>query len=251
MRIKVINPNTTDEMTRSIVKAAEAAARPDTRIIGVSNSMGPQSIECYVDEFMAVPGLLKEILKGDREEEIDAYVIACFCDPGLQAAREATDKPVLGIAHSAMMMARMVAPNFSVVSVLDRSRKATADVVEENGMEKFCRSIRTTGMGVLEFGEFPEKGLRALLDEARKAVELDGAECILLGCAGFVDFVDAMKNELGVPVLDGVVPAVKFAEALCDMGMRTSKANTWSRPEAKIFDGYGEGFNFRSDRNSV
>lgn len=245
MRIKIINPNTTDDMTRSIVKAAEAAARPGTTIIGVSNPMGPESIECYVDEYMAVPGLLAEILKGDGEENIDAYVLACFCDPGLQAAREATDKPVLGIAHSAMMMARTVAPYFSVVSVLERSRKVTEDVLVENGMEKFCRSIRTTGLSVLEFGENPEKGLEALLREAKKAIELDGAECILLGCAGFVDFVSRMKEELGVPVLDGVAPAVKFAEALCDLGMGTSKANTWSRPEVKVFRGYGAEFNFK------
>ena len=69
-------------------------------------------------------------------------------------------------------------------------------------------------------------------------VEEDKAECILLGCAGFVDFVEALQKDLGVPVLDGVSPAVRFAEALVGMGLKTSKANTWSRPEEKAYTGY-------------
>ena len=65
------------------------------------------------------------------------------------------------------------------------------------------------------------------------AVREDGAECILLGCAGFVDFVEDLSQKLGVPVLDGVMPAVKFAEAMVDMRLTTSKVSTWGYPENK------------------
>lgn len=61
----------------------------------------------------------------------------------------------------------------------------------------------------------------------------DGAECVLLGCAGFVDFVEKLQGELGVPVLDGVSPAVRFAEALVGLGLKTSKVNTWTSPEKR------------------
>lgn len=196
------------------------------------------SIECYVDEYLSIPGVLKEIVKGDQEEGADAFIISCFGDPGLQAAREITDKPVLGIAESAIAAAKMIAPYFSIVSVLDRSRKVTEDVVFNYGAEKFCRSIRSTGLSVLEFGADPQKGLEALERESIKAIREDGAECILLGCAGFVDFVEKLKCTLGVPVLDGVMPAVKFAEALVDMGLKTSKVNTWKYPEPKEYIGY-------------
>ena len=91
---------------------------------------------------------------------------------------------------------------------------------------------------MLDFGKHPEKGLAALADQSRIAVTQDGAECILLGCAGFVDFADELRKELGVPVLDGVVPAVKFAEALVKMKVKTSKANTWKPPEKKEFKGF-------------
>lgn len=239
MKIKIINPNTTQSMTDSIDHIAVRYADPETEIIAVSPKTGPDSIECYVDEYLAVPGVIQEVIKGDRLEGADAFIIACFGDPGLSAAREVTDKPVLGICESAITMAKFIAPYFSVVSVLDRSRKVTEDAVKAYGAESFCRSIRTTGLSVLEFGRDPEKGLAALTQQSKKAVEEDGAECVLLGCAGFVDFVDALRNELGVPVLDGVMPAVKFAEALVKMGTKTSKANTWKAPEPKCFNGFG------------
>lgn len=173
MKIKLINPNTTLSMTQSIQEAATRAARPGTQVYSVSPQWGPESIECYVDEYLAVPGVLKEVIKGDREEGADAFVIACFGDPGLQAAREATRKPVLGICESAITTAKFLAPYFSIVSVLDRARKVTEDVVSAYGAEKFCRSIRSTGLSVLDFGRDPERGMEALALEGEKAVRED------------------------------------------------------------------------------
>ncbi len=80
------------------------------------------------DEYLAVPGVLSEIIKGDREEHADAFIIACFGDPGLLAAKEVTEKPVIGIAQAAFTVAKMIAPNFSVVYVLDRSEQVVRGV---------------------------------------------------------------------------------------------------------------------------
>ena len=118
MKIKIINPNTTLEMTESIRRMAESVCDSDTELLVVSPTIGPASIEGYVDEYMAAVGVVDEVIKGDKEN-CDAYIIACFGDPGLQAAREATDKPVLGIAESAMSVAKVIAPYFSILSVLD------------------------------------------------------------------------------------------------------------------------------------
>ena len=170
MKIKIINPNTTQSMTDSIYDAALRSADPETEILAVSPKTGPDSIECYVDEYLSVPGVLQEIIKGDREEKADAFIIACFGDPGLSAAREITDKPVLGICESAITAAKFIAPYFSIVSVLERSRKVTEDIVKAYGAESFCRSIRSTGLSVLDFGKHPEKGLAALADQSRIAV---------------------------------------------------------------------------------
>ncbi len=240
MKIKIINPNTTWDMTRDIEAAGKRYARLDTEVYAVSPATGPDSIESFYDEYLAVPGVLSEIIKGDREEGADAFVIACFGDPGLQAAKEVTQKPVVGIAQAAFMTAEMIAPNFSVVYVLERSERLIEEVLHTHGATRFCKSYRSTGLGVLDFDKDREAGLRALAEQGRKCMEQDGAECIVLGCAGFVQFVDQLRKDLGIPVIEGVGPAVKMCEALVDMGLKTSKKNIWASPEIKEIKGFSD-----------
>lgn len=236
MKIKVINPNTTLAMTKGIEEAAKSAARPDTEILAVSPKMGPASIESYYDEYLSIPGVIEEVIKGE-EEGADAFVIACYGDPGLHAAREVTDKPVVGIAEASVYMASILAARFSVVTVLPRIKTMLEELVDSYGMHKRCLNIRTTPMCVLDFERDPDAGLEMLRQEGRRAVEEDDAEAILLGCAGMAEFADNLEKELGVPVIDGVVAAVKFAESIVDLGKKTSKLKTYKYPEKKEYIG--------------
>ena len=113
MKIKIINPNTTQAMTDGILKAALSAASPDTEITAVSPDRGPVSIECWHDEVFAATGVVEEVHKGETlEGGYDAYITACYGDPGLNPAREVTDKPVIGIAEASMHLATFVAYKF-------------------------------------------------------------------------------------------------------------------------------------------
>lgn len=244
MKIKIINPNTTLSMTKSIELAARKFARPDAHVYAVSPATGPDSIESMYDEYLSVPGVISEVIKGDREEGADAFIIACFGDPGILACREVTDKPVIGIAQAAYTLAQMIAPNFSVVYVLDRSETVVRNSLHLAGAEHACKSLRSCGLGVLDFERDPDIGIKALSLQSRKCVEVDGAECVVLGCAGFVQFAEKLNHELPVPVIDGVMPAVKFAEALVDMGVKTSKKNLWSFPAPKVVLGFDEQVKF-------
>ena len=211
MRIKVINPNTTQSMTESIGAAARAAAAPGTEILAVSPTMGPASIEDHYDEAFAAIGVLDEVLKGEAEG-VDGYVIACFGDPGLLAARELAQGPVVGIAEAAMHLASLISTGFAVVSTLARSRPILEHLVDAYGMQKACRSVRTTDIAVLDL-EKPESDARgAILAECRKAMAFDQADCVLLGCAGMADLQRSIESELGIPVVDGVAAAVKLVE---------------------------------------
>ena len=67
MKIKLINPNTTADMTQSIQSCAEKYVRKDTEIYAVNPTVGVNSIECYVDEYLAIPGVLREVRKGSRK----------------------------------------------------------------------------------------------------------------------------------------------------------------------------------------
>lgn len=239
MKIKIINPNTTLKMTEEVEKIAKKYAAEGTEIYAVSPSTGPDSVEGLYDEVLAAPGVVSEIIKGDREEHADAYIIACFGDPGLEAAREVTDKPVIGIAQAAISVARLMAPNFSILYVLDRSQKIIENVLRLHHAEKECCSIRSIGMGVLEF-EDKEKLLTALMEKGKLCMEQDGAECILLGCAGYVQFAEIMRERLGILVLDGVVPAVKLCEAMVDMGVKIPKKILCGYPDKGKVKGFDE-----------
>ena len=240
MKIKIINPNTTLSMTNSIAKAAKVYARADTEIYAVSPPTGPDSIESMYDEYLSIPGVISEVLKGDRDEHADAFIIACFGDPGILACREVTDKPVIGIAQAGYTLAKMIAPNFSVVYVLDRSETVVRNSLRLARAEHACKSLRSCGLGVLDFEKDPDIGMKTLALQSRKCVEEDGAECVVLGCAGFAQFAERLNSELSVPVIDGIIPAVKFAEALVDMGVKTSKKNLWSFPDRKTILGFDD-----------
>src|SRR5262249_6884441 len=119
MKIHVINPNTSMAMTESIGVAARSVARAGTEIIAVCPTFGPASIESYYDEYLCVPGILDQIRKGG-EDKADAYIVACYGDPGLAAAREVTTKPVIGIAEASLYLASILAARFSIVTVIPR-----------------------------------------------------------------------------------------------------------------------------------
>src|ERR1700684_3988125 len=118
MRIHVVNPNTTASMTRKVGGAAKAAASSGTEIIALNPDSGPPSIEGYFDEVFSVPGLLAEMKKAG---DVDAHVIACFDDTGLDAARCLASAPVIGIGEAAFHTACLVAGKFGVVTTLSRS----------------------------------------------------------------------------------------------------------------------------------
>jgi len=237
MKIKVINPNTTAEMTEEIRISAQAAARPDTEIICFNPEKGPATIESWYDDYVATFWLIEELLKSEKNDPPDAYVSACFGDPGIYAMRELTEKPVVGIAEAAIAFSSFIAVRFSIISVIPRIRLMLEEVVRRCGAEHRCAAIRTPNLTVMDYVTDPDRCQKILIEEAKKAVAEDYAEALLLGCAGMGTFVDAVRQAVPVPVLDAVASAVKVAESLVDLGLKTSKALTYMPPGKKEFKG--------------
>lgn len=231
MKILVINPNTTQAMTDEIAAAASAVARPDTEIDCTSPAAGPRSIEGHADEAIAAYHTLQKV--AETRGQYDAYVIACFGDPGLYACREVADVPVVGIAEAAMHMACLVAHRWSIVTVLPRVEPFLAEAVHRAGLTEKCASIRCTPLSVLEIEEDIERTKNLIVEYARLAIDEDGAEAILLGCAGLGPIDKTMQETLGVPVLDGTACAVTMAEGLHAYRLATSRAKAFKAPEPK------------------
>jgi allantoin racemase len=221
-------------MTRKIAEAAADAAANGTEIVAVNPDSGPPSIEGYFDEVFSVPGLIDEMRKA---RDIDAYVIACFDDTGLEAARCVTDAPVIGIGEAAFHMASLVAGRFGVVTTLSRSVPAIEHNLVRYGLASRCAKVRASDVSVLDL-EAPGSGARQrIADEIRRAIREDRAEAIVLGCAGMASFAATLSEEHGIPVLDGVACAIKLSESLVALGLRTSKAGGYAAPRAKRFSG--------------
>ena len=232
MLIKVINPNTTASMTEKIGACARLVAAVGTTIDAVNPSMGPASIESHYDEALAVPGVLDEIARGEREGA-DGYVLACFGDPGLDAARELATGPVVAIAEAGMKVATYLGRGFTVVTTLERTIGRAWDLAALYGVKDSCRNIRACEIPVLDL-ELPGSPARAVIAaECARAVAEDDCDVIVLGCAGMADLAADISARIRVPVVDGVAAATTMVQSLVTMGLTTSTRCEFAPPRAK------------------
>jgi allantoin racemase len=236
VRLNIVNPNTTAAITRVIAEAAAKVARPGTAICAVESEFGPASIEGYYDDAFAVPGLLRRIAEGEAVGAA-AHVIACFDDTGLDAARALAKAPVVGIGEAAFHVASLLCHRFAVVTTLARSVAVIENNLIRYGLDRRCARVRATDVAVLELHD-PRSNARARIgQEIARALEADGAEAIVLGCAGMADLAAALSEEFGVPVVDGVAAAVTLAEGLAAQRLATSKRGGYAQPIAKAYSG--------------
>lgn len=235
MRILLVNPNTTRSMTEKAAVAARAVAGPMTEIEAATSLMGPASIEGHYDGALALPGLLDEIRKGEAAGA-EAAVIACFDDTGLDAARAMASIPVLGICESALVTAGFLAQRFTVVTTLERSRVLIEDLAARYGLGHRAK-VRAADIPVLQLEEEGSGALDKLRRQIELALEKDGAEAIVLGCAGMADLAYALQQDYHVPVIDGVSAAIKQAEALVAQRLTTSKRGSYASPLPKNYTG--------------
>jgi allantoin racemase len=235
MFIKVINPNTTWSMTATIEACARAVTAPGTRLAAVSPAMGPASIESHYDEALAVPGVLAEIMRGERDGA-DGYVVACFGDPGLDAAREIATGPVVGIAEAAMHTASFLGRGFSVVTTLGRTTGRARDLAERYGLRDACRGVHACEIPVLALETDPDA--RKIVTEACfDALGADGSDAVVLGCAGMADLCAQISADIGAPVVDGVAAATLTVQSLVTLGLTTGKRGEFAAPPVKPYSG--------------
>ncbi|GAC1390076.1 MAG: aspartate/glutamate racemase family protein [Variovorax sp.] len=241
MRIRLINPNTTAAMTAAIGRSAAAVADPRTVIEAVQPTFGAPSIEGHHDDVWAAAGVAEQVRAGEAAGT-DGYVIACFGDPGLHAARELARGPVVGIAEAAFHAASFIATGFSVVTTLERTCVIARHLALQYGFERQCRGIHASDLEVLALDDPASGAFERIADAARQALAQDRSGAIVLGCAGMAGLCARLQQALGVPVIDGVTVAVKLVESLVLLGLGTSKHGDYALPLAKQYAGLAAPF---------
>ena len=236
MRILVVNVNTTASMTAAIATSARRYARADTEILATEPTWGPDSVDTFMEGYLSAAAVVERVATFD--EPFDAVVLAGFGEPGREGLRELVDVPVLDVTDSAVAFACQLGYRYSVVTTLARSIPSIEQNLRNAGVLDRCASIRATDLEVLELEQDEQRTRERLIEESRKAIEDDRAEVICLGCAGMAGVDKELEQALGVPVIDGVVAAVKLAEGLYDYGLKTSKIGTFATPKAKHVQGW-------------
>lgn len=230
MRIAVMNCNTNSTMTDLIAKSARSVARPGTEILGIQPAWGPESAEGWYDSFITAAAGLDRLVK--LTDEIDGLVMAGFGEHGREGARELLDVPVLDITEAAAMLALPLGQRYGVITTLDRSIVQIEESLRTAGLADHCVAICATDLGVLELEDDPVRTHRAFVEAGRQALE-QGAEVLCLGCAGMAGLEESVREELGVPVIDGVKAAVGVVESLVSLGLTTSKIGGFASPRVK------------------
>jgi allantoin racemase len=240
-RIRVIIPVVGEHWIAPVQEAYGRAGRSGTEISAVAIDRGPASIESVRDEALAIPGVLSRVQAAEAEG-MDAVVLDCMADPGLDPARELASIPIIGPAQAAMHLAAMLAHRFSVITVLEQGIPGVHRQILRYGLAGKAASVRAINIPVLEMGEDRERVIQAVIEESARAVRQDGAHMIVPGCTEMIGMAPVVQEGLAergceVPVIDPPAVAVKLAEGLVDMGLAHSK-RTYPPPPDKEIVGY-------------
>ena len=208
-RILVINPNSSEAVTRAIDNAmAPLRFLGGPAIECLTLAEGPPGIESQRDADSVILPLCRMIRA--READAAAFVIACFSDPGLYSAREVTAKPVLGIAECGILTALTLGQRFGIVSILSASVSRQLRYVAAMGVSQRLAGDVPVGLGVAELAE-PRTALPRLIESGRLLRDRHGADVLVLACAGMAGYRDELEEAMQLPVVEPTQAAVTMA----------------------------------------
>ncbi len=224
-KLLVVNSNTSAAATDRIAAGCATHVGADTRVRYVNATDGPQGIDTRLD--VAVSAVETARIVAQHRDDFDAFVVACGLDPGLDAARQVTDKPVIGIAEAGMLVACTLGATFSVLVPMGAQVTVMRDLVDHYGLRSRLASVRPVEMTTAELIGGRERLTMQLVGAARLAVDEDLAEVVVLTGSVMAGLEEELTSGVGVPVLSGMVCAIKLAEALIDLRVHTSHRYTY------------------------
>src|SRR5581483_10492740 len=208
-RILVINPNSTDAVTRGIDQALEPLRMPGGPAIDcVTLKEGPPGIETQQHVDGVVAPMLS--LMRAKESQYAAFVIACYSDPGLHSLREATRKPVLGIAECGILTALTLGQKFGVIAILQQSIPRHLRYVGALGLSERLAAELPVGLRVVELSD-EAKTFGRMVEVGKALRERHGADVLVMGCAGMARYHKPLQDEIGIPVVEPTQAAVAMA----------------------------------------
>ncbi len=221
--IVVVNPNSTEAVTQGIDAAVAPLRFADGPTIDcLTLAEGPPGIETqrHVD---GVIGPLCDLIRRE-DNQADAFVLACFSDPGLYSARETTRCPVFGISATAMTAALNLGERFGIIAILPASLSRHRRYIQQMGIaDRFAGEV-PIGVGVTDLDGDAAAVEERMAAAGEELIAKHGADVLIMGCAGMARYRPALEERLGVPVLDPSQAAVAQAIAAVRLGWQTPVA---------------------------
>jgi len=228
MKILVINPVTTKKWLKKDREYFQeiADARTEIEIVGIEK--GPKSIETFYDAVYAGPEILR--LVKEKSDAADAIVINCFADPAVDAAREITNKIVLGPAETSMSIALHLGSKFSVISTFANTAPWVRLQAIKLGVESRLASAIGLDIPVLELEKDSENTVDKIVKGAERVIKLDEAEVIILGCTGMATLSNKIRKRISVPLIEPAATTLKMTELLFKLGLRHNRGRLYLTP---------------------
>ena len=231
MRILILNPNTSTDVTDRLAAAAKQATAEGTIIATATATRGVPYIATRAEA--QIGGAIALEMLAELHREYDAAIIAAFGDPGLFGARELFDIPVVGMAEASMLTACMLGRRFAIVTFAHALGPWYQDCVDMHGMTGRCAGIRMLDDPFKSIGDVQDEKESLLAELAnRAALELE-ADAVILAGAPLAGLAARIKDRMPVPIVDQIAAAVKQAEALVTLGVRKPIVGTFRRPDPK------------------
>ena len=194
----VINPNSSQTVTDGIDRAVDPLRRFGVPIRCLTLAEGPPGIESQRQADLTIAPMLQ---LAAAQKDAAGYVIACFGDPGLHALRDQTALPVIGIQEAAVMSALTLGQRFGVIAIMAASIPRHLRAFGAMGVLDRLAGDRALGLGVADLAD-PDKSLAAMIATGKRLRDKDGANVLIMGCAGMAHYRAVLEDETGLPVVE-------------------------------------------------
>lgn len=231
MKLLVINPNTSDEVSELIRTEAERASGDTTEIVMRTAPYGVEYIETRLESLFAGNAVAQVIAQ--EHEHFDGVVVAAFGDPGMPALKELVDIPVVGITEAALYTAALQGTRFSIVAISNRITAWYRECVQRNGLGSRLASIRSLKDSLPSIGSVQDDFEGQLLALARQVVTEDGADVVILAGAPLAGLARKIGDQIPVPVVDGISSGVKQCELLVALDGGIHREGSFAHPPRK------------------
>ncbi|WP_426300856.1 aspartate/glutamate racemase family protein [Arthrobacter sp. R-11] len=246
MKLLVINPNISEDVTALIQAEALRSAGQDTELIVRTAPHGVEYIETRFESLIAagaVAELIAEYAGGSAATDgsrVDGVVVAAFGDPGMPALKELVDVPVIGITEAALCAAALQGQRFSIIAISDRITAWYRDCVEHFGLGGRLASIRSIKQSLHGIGSVQHDFKDTLLALSRQAVEEDGADVVILAGAPLAGLARDLEGQIPVPVVDGISAGIRMTEAVVELQSGFHRQGAFAPPPVKKRAGLSE-----------